>query len=30
MGGLKEGGEVKAASGGLMDLAVAEMLGGTE
>ncbi len=27
---MKEGGEVRAAGGGLMDLAVAEMLGGTE
>ena len=27
MGGMKEGGEVKAAGGGLMDLAVAEVLG---
>ena len=30
MGGSKDGGVVKAAGGGLMDLAIAEMLGGTE
>ena len=30
LAGMKEGGEVKAASGGLMDLAVAELMGGNE
>lgn len=30
LAGMKKGGTVKAAGGGLMDLAVAEMLGGTE